>query len=672
MNSPRTPDFRPVTGKPMTAKAIKLLLVLTACAIFGPALSLAAGLGQSQFQWPSAQELFSVLTFKDYNTRVVIAGTTLLGLAAGWIGTFLLLRKRALLSDAISHATLPGIALAFILMSIVLGDGKHLIGLMIGAIVFSVIGTASVLFIQNRTRLKDDAALGIVLSVYFGLGIALMGVATRMASGNAAGLSSFIYGKTASMLLFDALLIAGTALAAILFCLLFFKEFALVCFDADYGATQGWPIARLDFFMMTIVVLVTVIGLQAVGLILVVALLIIPAASARFWTLKLRAMFWLAGFFGALAGLLGSGFSAVMANLPAGAVIVLTASFIFIVSMVFGSARGVVKIMRQRVLLRRRIAYENLLRDLYEWFDCDETCAGQMAGPRMADLMARRFWSRTQLTRNLRRLKRDKNVIADQSGRLVLTDQGRVAAAEVVRKHRLWEAYLIAHADVAAGMVDLSADRIEHVLDEEIIAQLERLFPELEKQKPPPQPPCPESGSRSVHDVGMDLSGYLDRGGGRLSAMSCALLGNYLVLRRMSMMGDAISHAVLPGLAIAFLVSGSRESLPMLFGAIIIGILTTLFIQGIDRLSGLDRGASMGVVFTTLFALGLILIRQAADHVDLDPGCVLYGAIELTPLDTYDLAGHGDSQSRRDQRRHAFDQPDFRSHVLQGAENHLV
>lgn len=122
---------------------------------------------------------------------------------------------------------------------------------------------------------------------------------------------------------------------------------------------------------------------------------------------------------------------------------------------------------------------------------------------------------------------------------------------------------------------------------------------------------------------------------GMLGAMSCALLGNYLVLRRMSMMGDAISHAVLPGLAIAFLVSGSRESLPMLLGAIIIGVLTTLFIQAIDRLSGLDKGASMGVVFTTLFALGLILIRQAADHVDLDPSCVLYGAIELTPLDTY-------------------------------------
>ena len=127
---------------------------------------------------------------------------------------------------------------------------------------------------------------------------------------------------------------------------------------------------------------------------------------------------------------------------------------------------------------------------------------------------------------------------------------------------------------------------------------------------------------------------------GALSAMACALLGNYLVLRRMSMMGDAISHAVLPGLAIAFLITGSRESLPMLIGAVAIGVLTAFMVQGISKLSNLDKGATMGVVFTTLFAVGLILIRQAADHVDLDPGCVLYGAIELTPLDTHEILGY--------------------------------
>ena len=120
---------------------------------------------------------------------------------------------------------------------------------------------------------------------------------------------------------------------------------------------------------------------------------------------------------------------------------------------------------------------------------------------------------------------------------------------------------------------------------------------------------------------------------GILAAVACALLGNFLVLRKMSMMGDAISHAVLPGLAIAFLITGARSSLTMFIGAAVVGILTAIFTQWVSRFGKVDEGASMGIVFTTLFALGLLLIVQAADHVDLDASCVLYGAIELTPLD---------------------------------------
>jgi manganese/zinc/iron transport system permease protein len=118
-----------------------------------------------------------------------------------------------------------------------------------------------------------------------------------------------------------------------------------------------------------------------------------------------------------------------------------------------------------------------------------------------------------------------------------------------------------------------------------------------------------------------------------LAATACALVGNFLVLRKMSMMGDAISHAVLPGLAIAFLITGARASLAMFIGAAIVGVLTAVFTQWISRFGKVDEGASMGIVFTSLFALGLLLIVRAADHVDLDPSCVLYGAIELTPLD---------------------------------------
>ena len=426
-----------------------LYISLTVILTLAPAESIAGGLAGSQIQWPSWPELIRVITFQDYNTRVVIIGATLLGLAAGLVGTFLLLRKRALLSDAISHATLPGIALAFIVMSLLLGNGKNLIGLIAGAAVFSILGTASVIFIQKYTRLKDDAALGIVLSVFFGFGIALMGLATRMETGNAAGLSSFIYGKTASMLFFDAMLIALTALGTIIFCILFFKEFALICFDEEYGATQGWPVTRLDFLMMGLVVVVTVIGLQAVGLILVVALLIIPAAAARFWTFRLRHMLWLSGAFGALSGMLGSAFSALMANLPAGAVIILTASIIFLFSMTFGSARGILRLVIERFKLRKRILWENLLRDLYEWHESAHTASkvssfpvtSEVQGPSVGDLLARRSWSARQLQRTIKALTASKNLIVDADDRLQFTDQGiqgskgRQAGAQPTHSH---------------------------------------------------------------------------------------------------------------------------------------------------------------------------------------------------------------------------------------------
>ncbi|MEO0529526.1 MAG: metal ABC transporter permease [Planctomycetota bacterium] len=126
---------------------------------------------------------------------------------------------------------------------------------------------------------------------------------------------------------------------------------------------------------------------------------------------------------------------------------------------------------------------------------------------------------------------------------------------------------------------------------------------------------------------------------GVLSSVAAALLGNFLVLRRMSLLGDAISHAVLPGLAAAFFLTGERSSVPMFIGAVAVGLLTALFTEWVHRYGEVDEGASLGVVFTSLFAIGLVMIVQAADQVDLDPGCVLYGAIELTPLDTWEVFG---------------------------------
>jgi len=275
---------------------------------------------------PTLVEVWETLTLRaGFNTNTVILGTTMLGLAAGVIGVFALLRKRSLVTDALSHATLPGIALAY-LAALALGvSGRSLPVLLAGAATSGVLGVLGIQAILRYTRLREDAAIGIVLSVFFGAGVVGMSYIQANAPTQAAGLDAFIYGQTAAMLPRDAALMAGIAALALLASLLLLKEFAVVCFNDSFARATGWPVSAIDLLMMAMVVLVTVAGLQAVGLILVVAMLIIPAVAARLWTDRLWILVLLAGGIGALSGYAGAAVSALLPNKPAGSVIVLTA-----------------------------------------------------------------------------------------------------------------------------------------------------------------------------------------------------------------------------------------------------------------------------------------------------------------------------------------------------------
>ena len=476
-------------GKRM-ALAVIGLCVLT---LFPAGARAVGSLSGESYDLPSRQQLHRVLTFSDYNTRVVVIGTMLLGVASGIVGTFMLLRKRALISDAISHATLPGIALAFIVVTVMGGDGKSLPMLLAAAVVAAVVGVGCVLAIRNLTRLKEDAALGIVLSVFFGLGVALLGVIQKMSTGNAAGLESFIYGKTASMLMLDAKLIAIIGAIAVALCLLMLKEFSLVCFDQSYAATQGWPVVMLDVVMMTLVVAVTVVGLQAVGLILVVALLIIPPAAARFWTQRLNRSLIIAALFGGLSGLIGAVISALFSDLPSGAIIVVVASVLFVISLLFGVRRGAVRRVIEHHLLRRRVGRQHLLRAMYEWYEpkLPGGKATNEAPMTWSDLMTKRSWTAGQLRRLLRALQWRNLVTKGRDNTWLLTDSGLTEAARVTRNHRLWEMYLITHADIAPSHVDRDADTVEHVLGRDLVAKLEALI-EAGRGRPD-VPPSPHS-----------------------------------------------------------------------------------------------------------------------------------------------------------------------------------
>jgi manganese/zinc/iron transport system permease protein len=421
-------------------------------------------------------DVIDVLLLRHYNTRLVVICTMLLGCACGLMGGFLLLRKRSLMGDTLSHATLPGVCLAFLVGVLLGGDGKSLSLLLLGATITGVLGCATVLFIRNHSRIKDDAAMGIVLSVYFGAGVALLTIVTKLPQGSAAGLESFIYGKTASMVLSDFWLLTVVTLTVLSVSIFLFKEFRLLCFDQCYASAQGWPVGLLDVLLLALVTAVTVAGLQAVGLILIIAFLITPAAAARFWTNRLDQMLLLSVVIGGSSGWLGASVSALIPNLPAGALIVLVAASCFLLSMLFGVERGLlVRFMRQ-LSLKRSIGRQHLLRALYEILEADGA-RGEAIHIRpvaFRQVRGRRSWSDQQLRRCLRLAYNEGLIDAlNKQDEITLTDAGLEAASKVTRNHRLWELYLIEYADVATSRVDRDADAVEHVLGEKLVALLE-------------------------------------------------------------------------------------------------------------------------------------------------------------------------------------------------------
>ena len=443
---------------------------------------------------PTFQEIGEVLLLRHYNTRLVVTSTLILGAAAGIIGSFLLLRKRSLMGDALSHACLPGIGLAFLVLVALGGDGKNLALLLLGATVTGTLGVALVLFLRRNTRLKDDSAMGIVLSVFFGFGVAVLGMVQDLPDASAAGLESFIYGKTASMVFQDFILLSLVALAVLLLSALLLKEFALLAFDEAYAAAQGWPVIKIDLVLLVLVAAVTVVGLQAVGLILIIAFLITPAAAARFWTEDLKLMILFSALIGAASGWLGASVSALLPRMPAGAVIVLVAAALFLFSLIFGASRGLLKRTLQHRRLQRKIGRQHLLRSIFEILEerqPDHPGLPPNQPVPFRELLQTRSWNPNRLRQLLRAALREDHVESFNDRHIVLSESGFGEAARVTRNHRLWEMYLIEYADVAPNHVDRDADAVEHVLSPEMVRLLETRLSEEKVFVPLPHSPHP-------------------------------------------------------------------------------------------------------------------------------------------------------------------------------------
>lgn len=305
-------------------------------------------------------QFFHDLLF-DYTIRTVAAGSLLLGVVSGVLGVYALLRRQSLLGDTISHAALPGVVLAFLLTG-----SKAPMVLLIGAMAAGWIGTIWLMVIVRRTRIKQDSALALVLSVFFGLGMVLLSYTQRLPNAGQAGLNKFLFGQAATMLESDVLTIAILGSLAILVTQLLWKEFKLVSFDPDYAAGQGFPVGFLEVLLTTLLVVAIVIGLQAVGVVLMSAMVVAPGAAARQWTDRLGLMVFLSAFFGGLAGLSGVLMSGLRPGLSTGPVIVLVISAIAFLSLLLAPNRGLISGMIRKRRNRRLARSEHILQNLYE------------------------------------------------------------------------------------------------------------------------------------------------------------------------------------------------------------------------------------------------------------------------------------------------------------------
>jgi manganese/zinc/iron transport system permease protein len=296
----------------------------------------------------------------NYTLQIVALGASVLGIVSGALGSFAVLRKQSLLGDAMSHAALPGIVIAFIFTR-----SKAPLVLMLGAMAAGWIAALALSVIVRQTRIKYDSALGFVLSVFFGLGMMLLTFVQDLPDARQAGLETFLFGQAAAILERDVVAMAGLGGSALLVMVLLWKEFKLLSFDPEYAVSLGFPARVLDVILTTLLVAAIVVGLQAVGVVLMSAMIVAPAAAARQWTDRLGLMVLLAAIFGALAGLSGAVWSSLTPRLSTGPAIVLAISLLVFLSLLFAPNRGLVWSWVRRLQNRRRLQVEAVLSDLY-------------------------------------------------------------------------------------------------------------------------------------------------------------------------------------------------------------------------------------------------------------------------------------------------------------------
>lgn len=405
------------------------------------------------------------LTLQDAAVRYALAGAILLGLGCGLLGGFLVVRRMALVGDALSHAVLPGVALGFLW-----NTTKDPLAIFVGATIAGLLGTGLVSALTRTTRIKEDAALGLVLASFFAVGMCLVTMIQRLPTGNKSGLDKFLFGQAAAIGPDDLTLMAVVTVAIVGLITAFYKELLVTSFDPGFARSSGVPASWIHHGLMLLLAASVVIALQAVGVVLVSAMLITPAAAAYLLTDRLHRLLMLAAGFGVLAGVLGVFSSFLRPGLPTGPLMVMAASIVFSAAFLLGPRHGVLaRLWRQRSGAART-RRENTLKAM---FHVQEALELPREGIQLSALADRRRATASEVRRQAQELVRHGMATLDGDD-LHFTPAGRRRANEIVRNHRLWELYLTNSANIAPDHVHDDAERIEHVLGENVVRDLER------------------------------------------------------------------------------------------------------------------------------------------------------------------------------------------------------
>ncbi|MEZ5384561.1 MAG: metal ABC transporter permease [Prosthecobacter sp.] len=437
-----------------------------------------------------AEQALRFFTFADPSLRMALVGCILLGLNCGLLGGFVVVRRLSLVGDTLSHAVLPGVAMGFLW-----NMTKDPAAILIGATLVGGLSMLTVNAITRTTRLREDAAMGLVLSSFYAVGVCLIGMIQKLPTGNKSGIDKFLFGQAAALDGGDIALLAVTAAVTVLFVIVGYRGLLTLSFHRAFGETLGIPVGLLHHAMMLLTAFAVVTAMQAVGVVLVSAMLIIPPATACLITDRMHRVLLWSALIGMGTAALGAFFSFLGNNLPTGPFMVLAGAGVFTVAFLFSPRQGwLTRLWRQRSQ-SDRIGRENTLKAMYHLAERREFREEGISLLELAELRREPL--------EIERGNADKLVhhrlatLSDDGSMLHFTPAGWRKASAVVRNHRLWELYLTNVMQYGPDHVHDDAEKIEHVLGEDTVRQLERRldFPQID----PHGKAIP--GAREVHGM---------------------------------------------------------------------------------------------------------------------------------------------------------------------------